>query len=151
MNSNIDAVFLVLVIELKTNALYWASLNKNRKYLCIACYAQRFGPRGIGHAGGAFLGLMSDALDNEWQRYRSCGRCSFWIFVLYEFLLVYQCIFPTTICFDFCMCTKYTRFFCQRINYKILFNNHCDVHPNFEIGIPTFTQFINIHFSIFIV
>ncbi|XP_076254375.1 muscle LIM protein at 84B isoform X3 [Rhynchophorus ferrugineus] len=32
-----------------------------------ACYAQRFGPRGIGHAGGHFLGLMSDALDIEWQ------------------------------------------------------------------------------------
>ncbi|KAH0809018.1 hypothetical protein GEV33_013771 [Tenebrio molitor] len=33
----------------------------------IACYAQRFGPRGIGHAGGNFLGLMCDALDLEWQ------------------------------------------------------------------------------------
>ncbi|VEN36184.1 unnamed protein product [Callosobruchus maculatus] len=32
-----------------------------------ACYAQRYGPRGIGHAGGLFLGLMSDALDAEWQ------------------------------------------------------------------------------------
>lgn len=37
--------------------------------LCVACYAQRFGPRGIGHAGGLFLGLMSDALDADWQRY----------------------------------------------------------------------------------
>lgn len=35
----------------------------------IACYAQRYGPRGIGHAGGLFLGLMSDALDIDWQRY----------------------------------------------------------------------------------
>ncbi|XP_056639968.1 muscle LIM protein Mlp84B-like isoform X1 [Diorhabda carinulata] len=34
---------------------------------CKACYAQRYGPRGIGHAGGIFLGLMSDALDLEWQ------------------------------------------------------------------------------------
>ncbi|CAH0560233.1 unnamed protein product [Brassicogethes aeneus] len=34
---------------------------------CRACYAQRFGPRGVGHAGGLFLGLMSDALDSEWQ------------------------------------------------------------------------------------
>lgn len=37
-----------------------------------ACYAQRFGPRGIGHAGGNFLGLMCDALDLEWQRYLLC-------------------------------------------------------------------------------
>lgn len=37
--------------------------------MCIACYAQRFGPRGIGHAGGTFLGLMCDALDLQWQRY----------------------------------------------------------------------------------
>lgn len=28
----------------------------------------RFGPRGLGHAGGTFLGLMCDALDLEWQR-----------------------------------------------------------------------------------
>lgn len=38
-------------------------------FVYIACYAQRYGPRGIGHAGGLFLGLMSDALDIEWQRY----------------------------------------------------------------------------------
>lgn len=40
-----------------------------KETLCdVACYAQRFGPRGVGHAGGTFLGLMSDALDLEWQR-----------------------------------------------------------------------------------
>lgn len=44
-------------------------LNLN---MYIACYAQRFGPRGIGHAGGTFLGLMCDALDLEWQRYLWC-------------------------------------------------------------------------------
>lgn len=42
----------------------------------IACYAQRFGPRGIGHAGGAFLGLTCDALDLEWQRYPFGARQS---------------------------------------------------------------------------
>lgn len=33
-----------------------------------ACYAQLFGPRGIGHAGVSSLGLMSDALDVGRQR-----------------------------------------------------------------------------------
>nr|XP_022920165.1 muscle LIM protein Mlp84B-like isoform X1 [Onthophagus taurus] len=39
----------------------------DREVYCRACYAQRFGPRGIGHAGGTFLGLMCDVLDLEWQ------------------------------------------------------------------------------------
>lgn len=39
-----------------------------KQFVYIACYAQRFGPRGVGHAGGSFLGLMCDALDLEWQR-----------------------------------------------------------------------------------
>lgn len=33
------------------------------------CYAQRFGPRGIGHSGMSSLGLMCDIKDIEWQRY----------------------------------------------------------------------------------
>lgn len=38
-------------------------------FFLTACYAQLFGPRGIGHAGGSYLGLMSDVLDNKRQRY----------------------------------------------------------------------------------
>lgn len=75
--------------------------NKLIKYhvLCVACYAQRFGPRGIGHAGGLFLGLMSDALDAEWQRYSTLIQicCSeftwhaFFLLVFRFFLCLYVC------------------------------------------------------------
>lgn len=35
----------------------------------VGCYAQRFGPRGVGHGGMSTLGLMCDVMDVEWQRY----------------------------------------------------------------------------------
>ncbi|XP_037967706.1 muscle LIM protein Mlp84B isoform X1 [Plutella xylostella] len=34
---------------------------------CRGCYAQRFGPRGVGHGGMSTLGLMCDIKDQEWQ------------------------------------------------------------------------------------
>ncbi|XP_077293234.1 muscle LIM protein at 60A isoform X2 [Arctopsyche grandis] len=34
---------------------------------CRGCYAQRYGPRGIGHSGMSSLGLMCDIKDVEWQ------------------------------------------------------------------------------------
>lgn len=34
----------------------------------VACYAQRFGPRGIGHAGASSIGLTCDIMDEQWQR-----------------------------------------------------------------------------------
>ncbi|XP_063379703.1 muscle LIM protein Mlp84B isoform X1 [Cydia fagiglandana] len=39
----------------------------DREIYCRGCYAQRFGPRGIGHGGMSTLGLMCDIKDLEWQ------------------------------------------------------------------------------------
>lgn len=78
MERNLDprdtvTVKVVALFRAIVSPLGWYCLISILKFspcLPTACYAQRFGPRGIGHAGGTFLGLMSDALDLEWQRYR---------------------------------------------------------------------------------
>lgn len=43
------------------------SLNVSFENLHTGCYAMKFGSRGYGHSGISSLGLMSDALDIEWQ------------------------------------------------------------------------------------